>query len=470
MPRLKFPSSARRPASAPLSRRAFLAGAAAGLAGAPLWRAWSATETGASTAPFFAQFPAAGDLEAVVPVVRVATGRIIHRFFDTSPISPSGRYLGLFRLPNEVRPPQPGEAGEVVVVDLQNGRERVVAESRGWEVQMGANVQWGASDAELYFNDVDVATWTPFAVRLDPATGTRRRLEGTVFTVSPDGRSLTSYNLVASRRIQVGYGVVLPEERTPRNVGPVAHDGLFFTDVATGRSRMIVSIRDIVERAVPRLEIPHADRCEFYCFQVRWNPQGTRLMAFLRWHDPQAAKGGPRRLTLVTLRPDGSDIRLAVTPERYARGGHHPMWAPDGERITINLNVRDGTRDLDLVSVRYDGSDLRSLHPVGSGHPSMHPTRPFIVTDAYPREPVTRGDGTAPLRLIDVRTKTEITLAQVPLTRSDSANLTSEHRIDAHPVWDRTGRFLVFNGVHADTRSVFVADMRAWLENALRSG
>ncbi len=336
---------------------------------------------------------------------------------------------------------------------------------------MGANVQWGATDADLFFNDVDPATWTPFAVHFNPATGSQRRLGGTVFTVSPDGSQLTSYNLVSSRRIQVGYGVVLPEERTPRNRGPVAHDGLFLTDVASGRSRMIASIRDIYENAVPSLKIPEAEKYEYYCFQIRWNRQGTRLMAFLRWSDPAQVgpRSGPRLLTLVTLKPDGSDIRLAVTPERYARGGHHPMWAPDGENITINLNIRDGTKDLDLVRVRYDGSDIQSLHPIGSGHPSMHPEKPFIITDAYPREPVTRGDGTAPLRLIDVRSRSEVALAQVLLSRKETPQLSSEFRIDAHPVWDRTGRFVVFNGVHDDTRAVYIADVGPYLERAMKS-
>lgn len=415
-----------------------------------------------------ARFPACTDFDARVPIARLATGRIIHRFFDTSPISPSGRFVGLFRLPNEIRPPQPGEAGEVVLVDLETGRERVVATTRGWETQMGANVQWGATDADLFFNDVDPATWKPFAVQLDPATGRTRRIAGTVFTVSPDGRYLTSYNLVASRWIQVGYGVVIPNRLARRNVGPVTDDGLFITDVASGQTRMIVSIRDIYDRAWPKLEIAQAERCEFYCFQVRWNRQGTRLMAFLRWHDPNAPKGGPRLLTLVTMKGDGSDIRLAVTPQQYARGGHHPMWTPDGEHITINLNIRDGTKDLDLVQVRYDGTDLRSLHPVGSGHPSMHRTLPFIVTDAYPREPVTRGDGTVPLRLIDLRRKTEVALAQVLLTTTDTPKLTSEHRIDAHPVWNASGRYIVFNGVHQNTRSVYIADVGAYLETSLR--
>lgn len=417
-------------------------------------------------ADFFQRYPAVTDFEPVVPMVRIASGRVIHRFFDTSPISPSGRYVGLFRLPNENRSPQPGETGEVVLVDLLQGTERTIAESRGWETQMGANVQWGNTDAELYYNDVDTATWRPFAVQHDVISGKTRRLEGTVFSVSPDGRHLASYNLVSSRLIQVGYGVVLPKDRTPRNQGPVDNDGIFITDVATGKVRLVASIRDIVEKAQPRLQIENPEQFEFYCFQVRWNPAGTRLLAFLRWSDPHNAQERVhartgqrvRLLTLVTLKPDGSDIRVAISPELYARGGHHPMWASDSENITINLNLRDHG-GLELAKVRYDGTGLHSIAPRGSGHPSMHRTLPFVITDAYLGESVTRGDGTAPLRLIDLRDRSEVVLAHVLLNPKTPKKLSLEFRIDAHPVWDRTGRYVVFNGVHDNTRSVFVADL-----------
>ena len=443
-----------------MRRREWLRGAAACAGASVLGRA-------AARPPALTRFPLATEVESRVPVHRIAAGRVIHRFFDTSPLSPSGRYAALFRLPQETRSPRPGEEGEVVLVDLERGGERTVATSRGWEMQMGANVQWGRTDADLFFNEVDPKTWTPFAVRLDPGSGARQRLDGTVFTVSPDGAFLTSYNLVASRLIQVGYGVVLPEERTRRNRGPVDDDGIFLTELASGRTRMIASIRDLWRNAVPRLEIPHAERCEFYCFQVRWNPQGTRLMTFLRWHDPTEPKGGPRRLTLLTLRGDGSDIRVAVSPAQYARGGHHPMWTPDGEDLTLNLNVREGTRALDLVRVRHDGTGLRSIHPVGSGHPSMHPTLPFLITDAYTHEPLARPDGRVPLRLIDLRDGSETALAWVPARRSDSAALSTEFRIDQHPVWAAGGRRIVFNGVHEDSRAVYVAEVGDWLDRAM---
>lgn len=60
-------------------------------------------------------------------VKKVSSGRIIHRFFDTSPMSPSSRYLALFRFPDEDQSPKPGDAGEVVLVDLETGKEQVVA-------------------------------------------------------------------------------------------------------------------------------------------------------------------------------------------------------------------------------------------------------------------------------------------------------------------------------------------------------
>ncbi|HEU5146600.1 MAG TPA: hypothetical protein VFT90_07800, partial [Chryseosolibacter sp.] len=57
----------------------------------------------------------------LVPVRKVSTGRVIHRFHDTSPLSPSGRYMALFRVPFEDRYPEAGDTGEVIIVDMKTG-------------------------------------------------------------------------------------------------------------------------------------------------------------------------------------------------------------------------------------------------------------------------------------------------------------------------------------------------------------
>lgn len=414
-----------------------------------------------SVEPNWSKFASVPGAASDVRIVRATSARSIHRFFDTSPFSPSGRYLAVFRFAQEKQSPQPGETGEVVLVDLQSGEEKVVARSRGFELQLGANVQWGATDADLFFNDVDPETWRAFAVHLDPATGKSRRLGGTVFMVSPDGKQLASYNLINSPRAQVGYGVVVPERaRPPRNFGPVATEGVTLTDVATGRERQIVSLREIYERTRPGIALSNPDDFEYYCFQVKWNPQGTRLLTTVQWtaradrSDVRAKVGAGRRRAVITMRPDGSELRTAITPEQWARGGHHINWMPDGEHLSMNLDV-DDERGLELISVRADGTGLKVLYKPGSGHPSQHPLgRPFVITDAYPDEPVAARDGTSPLRLIHLGDRSERTLISIFV-----AMTAGEFRVDPHPAWDRTGRYVAFNGFVGHTRNVYIADL-----------
>jgi hypothetical protein len=401
------------------------------------------------------RFPKYTQGNPAVPVYIMPTDRTLHRFFDTSPISPSGRYLALFRMPYEGRSPSPGDAGEVVLVDLQTGHDRVIATSRGWEVQVGANVQWGRSDEELYFNDVDTQTWKPFAVCINPSTGSQRRLEGTVFMVSPDGSTLASHNLVKSRLAQVGYGTVIPDSLVAKNLGPVADDGFYVTDTRTGRSRMLVSLRTVYENTVPSIRIENAEACEYYGFQVKWNPQGTRLLAVMHWTLPGNKKW---RRAVITMNSDGTNLHTAITEQQWSRGGHHINWCPDGDHLSMNLNV-DDDRALELITVKFDGSDLRTVFKPGSGHPSFHRDGRYIITDAYPHEPVALGDGSVPLRLIDLQTATCTNVVRVFVSAAKG-----EFRIDAHPAWDRSGRYVVFNGFVDNTRRVYIADLSSLLK------
>lgn len=381
----------------------------------------------------------------------VAEGGCIHRFFDTSPISPSGKYIALFRFPDEIHSPRPGSLGEVFIQDVESGEVVFSIPSCGWEMQLGANVQWGKSDEELFYNDVDTTTWQAYAVRLNFKTGEKMRCEGTVFMVSPDGNELLSYDLCKSRLAQVGYGVIVPDSAVRRNVGPVADDGVYVTDLKTNSCHMIASLADIYEKSVPSIAISNPNDYEYYCFQVKWNLQGTRVLTTVQW---TPLSGGERRRAVITMNPDGSDIRTAITPEQWERGGHHINWMPDGDHLSMNLNI-DGKEGVEIVSVKYDGTDLKEVYPIGSGHPSFNVAGlPYIVTDAYAGE-VTAGKGLTPIRLINYEQQTEYNLAEVYLPPIRDF----EFRVDAHPAWDRTGRYVVFNGMKDEHRCVYMAKL-----------
>lgn len=388
-------------------------------------------------------------------VQMIATNKVIHRFFDTSPISPSGKYVALFRFPYDNHSPVPEDEGEVILINIKTKKEKVVAKTKGWEFQLGANVQWGANDKELYFNDVGTSTWKGFAVKLNPFTVEKTRMASTIFMVSQDGKKIATYNLEKSIYAQVGYGVMIPKENNKRNIGLVDDDGVTVTDVATNKAKLVASIKQIYENTIPSVKISNPEKYEYYCFQVKWNLQGTRLLTTIQW----SAQGIDRKRAIITMLPDGSDIRTAITNEQWAKGGHHVNWDTDGEHLTMNLNV-DGKPGLEIIRVKYDGTDLKTIYSPGSGHPSSNPKGAnFMVTDAYAGEMPT-AEGYAPIRLIDLVNQTEkiISGAHLPPIKD------FEFRVDAHPAWDRTGRYVVFNGTNNNTRSVYIADLKKMLK------
>ncbi len=393
-------------------------------------------------------------MKPLVPIKKISTGGVIHRFHDTSPLSPSGKYMALFRVPFEDHYPEAGDAGEVILVDMKSGEEKFISKSFGWEMQVGANVQWGANDQELFFNNVDTATWEAFTVLYNPSSGRSKRIGGPAFMVSLDGKKLVSHNLINSVHAQSGYGVIIPDSLTAYNIGPVDTDGIFVSETETGKTTMITSIKDIYEKTVPSIKVPNPNDYYYYCFKAMWNPQGSRIMTTVMM---KPLSGGKRRLALITMLPDGSDIRTAITLDQYSKGGHHMAWLPDGDHISMNLNV-DGKPGIELITVKYDGTELKEVYPVGSGHPSFHPGGlPFVITDSYWQEPVTKQDGFVPIRLINVETGTEDVIAMVYVPIKDD----SSFRVDAHPTWDRSGRYIIFNAFEDNTRCVFMADLKS---------
>ncbi len=401
----------------------------------------------------------ANEATGQIPITKVASGRIIHRFHDTSPISPSGRYLALFRIPFEDRYPEPGDGGTVVLVDLETGKETEVATSYGWEMQVGANVQWGATDEALFYNQVDTVTWQAFTVRYNLADKSSKRIKGGMFMVSPDGKQLVGHNVINSVNAQSGYGVIVPEQFRRKNKGLVDSDGIFVTDIASDTSKMIASIREIYRKAVPGIGVENPEEYEIYCFKAMWNPQGNRIMTCLIF---KPITGGKRKVAVITMKPDGTDIRTAVTTGQYAKGGHHMAWLPDGAHFSMNLEVDSTKSGLEVIVARYDGSELKEVFAPGSGHPSFHPKGlPLIITDAYRNETsVTKNDGYVPVRLLNTDTGEEALVATVKVP--DVAD--NAFRLDAHPTWDRSGRYVVYNGYDDDGRGVYIADLQEYLK------
>ena len=408
--------------------------------------------------PAFARFNGGTASAQAIPawIVTNATngGGSLHRFFDTSPISPSGRYIAVTRLPvaEGSKLPMPPPLADVVVYDLTAGGPaagRVVARTAAWDLQVGAHVQWGATDAHLYYNVLD-GNGTSIVVRgvqLDLTTWAKRLLACAVYQLSPDERYAVAPDLTKIAHTQYGYGVRVGAAAR-QNRGAPSDDGLYVTNVATGRCRLLVSLKSLAVAGRLNAAVP------MYGFHAKWSSDGARVMFVVRtlepptgpwkwlWPLPWPGQQPVRRQHLfvldtsalladsvgdVDVRPrllvswdSGADIEGGPLASRL--DGNHPNWVPHSHRVSMNLRVKLESRreerrrklwhvvvfDTDGMAAPLPDAFLRSLaqrkrtatqannatatdttaaafYP-GSGHPSFHSGGRFVLTDAYPKE------------------------------------------------------------------------------------
>ena len=237
----------------------------------------------------------------------------IHRFFDTSPFSPCGRYFAVTRFihgdyveENEVR---------VIVVDLLEGREIVVGTSAAWGSQVGAHVQWGdtavgpSNRTVLYYNDIrdrklvgvapdvvciayDIATEAKTVLRgplyqAQHSGAAAARLQYTMSSQHASDRFLASPDLTRIQRTQRGYGV---DRAGVASIGAgdvageaaLLHDGLFVTNVRTNKCHLVLSLYELLFM-VARWQWRSIDSPpQAHGFHVKWSDDGQFIMFIVR--------------------------------------------------------------------------------------------------------------------------------------------------------------------------------------------
>lgn len=392
--------------------------------------------------------------ETAVPVHLVTPPEldVLHTFFDVGPLSPSGRYLVVLSLPFMSRIPLPGDAAQIVVVDLETETAQIVYTTRGWGVQLGAHAQWGADDDTLLCNDVIDGRGR--GVVISRSTLSVRYLDGPVYGVTPCRQASFSPALELVNASQYGYGV--PEHlfnRTRLRNHASDAEGIWRTDIATGRRALFMSIAEIVE------DLPEQKMVRdgiYYIYNVKVSPCGRRLLAVLFSISVAGKIGWQPQLITIDLKTRAR--HLVVSPEAWQRGGHHANWCPGGDSILMNLRISKPSLEFVEFDWRGIAHQIVAEGLRGSGHPSFSPERSVLVTDAYRAEGFGDRSGHVPLRAIDVRRAREHELCRLVTAPYDGLR-----RVDPHPVWVSHGGNLVFNALDRARRQVLIAEMSTFV-------
>jgi len=141
---------------------------------------------------------------------------------------------------------------------------------------------------------------------------------------------------------------------------------------------------------------------------------------------------------------------------------------PDGA-LSMNLCV-DKAKGDDMcyfAKVNYDGAGLSKIvgNIPGTGHPSVHASGKYLITDAYPGETnVSFDDGSVPIRFINIEKQTCTNIIRMHTLTPEEAE-SSAFRVDPHPAWTPDWKHIVFNGFAGGTRRVYIADLSGLVDS-----
>ncbi|MCC9605093.1 hypothetical protein LOC68_24690 [Blastopirellula sp. JC732] len=411
-----------------LSRRTLLktglaAGAAVALA--PLGRAFGATS-----------------FQSDLPVKVVTHGPKQHWFgyYDKLQFDPTGRYLLSMEVDFEHRKPTAEDEIRLGMVDLQEGNKWTeLGRTTAWGWQQGCMLQWlPGSDSKVIWN---VRRDDAYGSRvLDVKSGETLEVDQPVYALSPDGKSAVTADFRRINDVRPGYGYVgLPDPHAADNAPD--DSGIFFVDLTTGKSKLILSLAQIVKVGTVPWDGPGV---KHYVNHLLVNPDGTRF-EFL--HRSRIAEG-KWKTRMLTAKLDGSDVRVldanGMTSHFIWRDPQHLLaWSDQPSHGPAFYVFSDEAQP----TIEAVGTDVMKR----DGHCTYLPNRDWIVNDTYPD-----AERFQTVYLYHVPTGKRVDVAKFHAPKA----YTGEWRCDTHPRHSPDGKQLVVDAPFEDQgRQLHVVDI-----------
>ena len=380
-----------------------------------------------------------------VESIRPLTAPPKHHFvgyYGITPWSGSGTRLACLESSFGDRLVGANDRAAVCLIDPATRQLTHVAETSAWNLQQGAMLHWlpTAPDRELVFNNRVEGRLV--STILDVETKRTRTIDRPVAAVSNDGRSAISLNYDRLRQIRPVTGYAGGDASAPL-VNRPTDDGLFLVDLATGESKLLVS----VDAACRVLAPPDTIKSQpFWLEHAMFSRDDRRVFLLARAFDPKT-----RQLVSLplTVAPDGSNPR-ALMPWAI-QGASHYDWL-DGRRLV--LTREHAPTKWNHLLIDTDGVEpTKLLAPdllTRDGHCTFSPDGRWMVTDTYPDE-----NRRQHLFILDVKQNRAARIASF----HTPAAYRGDWRCDLHPRWSRDGKQICIDSTHDGLRQVYVVDL-----------
>lgn len=365
-----------------------------------------------------------------------------HHFFgyyDKTPWNASQSLILAHEADFNDRAPKADDRLTLGVIHTQDhNRFQPLAETTAWNWQQGALLQWHPTDPETRLIHNDRRDDRHVGIVRDIAGQEIAVYDRPIYAVLPGGKTAFSVNFARLAVHRPGYGYAGSRDPFANDPHP-AQDGLWHIDLASGESRLAVSL-DRLATLNPK---PSMQGGFHYINHIQPSRSGKWIAFFHIW--TTGDKGWAVRLYICQA--DGSALRCLLDTGKIS----HYDWLGDEGVLVWAVDPATGNAHflhigLDEAVEVFGGEALAE-----DGHCTFSPNRQWVLNDTYPDR-------------FDMRT---LMLVKWPEgKRIDVARLHSpkskwwgEIRCDLHPRWSRDGNKVCIDSVHQGTRQMYEVDV-----------
>lgn len=363
-------------------------------------------------------------------------------YYDKLQFDPGSRYVLSNRVDFEHRSPRADDVIQLGVIDTERGdRWKTIGETRAWNWQQGAMLQWvPGSKREVVWNDrVDGR----FVAKVhNVKSGQTRVLPAPIYTMSPDGKWALYPDFRRLNDCRPGYGYAGLPDPNKETLVP-ADAGIWRMEMATGRSELLIPFSEAARIPYPG---GYSKGAKHWFNHLLYNTDGSRFIFLHRWRGDKEGKSFSTRM--FTANAEGKQLYIldpyGKTSHFIWRDPEHVLawaWHPShGEKFYL---YRDGTEQVECI-----GPDVMTVN----GHCTYLPGGRYILNDTYPDKQRNQN-----VYLYEISTGQRVRLGSFPSPKA----YTGEWRCDTHPRYSPDGRKVVIDSAHGGTgRQMYLITLR----------
>ena len=262
-------------------------------------------------------------------------------YYDLKAYDGSDRYHLCNIADFEDRMQGPDDVLQLGVIDLDNGNFEKIDETKSWNFQQGAMLQWSRAEKDVVFYNV-YENGEYLTVKKNVKTGAKSYCPACA-NISRDGQYGLKVNFMRIFDFRPGYRYC--NTKDPYfDIAQPENDGVFLVDIEKGTEKLILTYPDMVKA----IGVAGLEGDKFVVNHITFNPVGDKFMLLLR-NFPEEGKRWGTALIVSDLEGNMKSLNGLSMYSHYDWMGDYDLFGfckhdDVNDLFNVNINTEEWTR------------------------------------------------------------------------------------------------------------------------------